>query len=102
MFNKITKLMVLVAVILVMTASSAMAFDLSGFNPVDWLNNFAQENAWVGLTIAAILALHTGLKALRDAIDATPETDDNWFEKAVTIMGKAAKYLAGFRAKKNP
>lgn len=69
---------------------------------IDVLNNFAQQHAWVGLTIAIIIALHTGLKALRDAIDTTPQTDDNWFERTVTIMGKVTSYLAGFRAKKNP
>ena len=71
-------------------------------NPIDYINNFAQQHAWIGLTIAIIIALHTGLKALRDAIDTTPQTDDNWFERTVTIMGKVTSYLAGFRAKKNP
>lgn len=69
---------------------------------IDVLNNFAQQHAWIGLTIAIIIAVHTGLKALRDAIDTTPQTDDNWFERTVTIMGKVTSYLAGFRAKKNP
>ena len=71
-------------------------------SPIDYLNNFAQQHAWLGLTIAIVIAAHTGLKALRDAIDNTPQTDDNWFERAVTIMGKITGYLAGFRAKKNP
>ena len=39
------------------------------------------------------LSIHTALKAIRDAIDKTPETDDNWFEKFVTILSKAAGYL---------
>lgn len=69
---------------------------------IDWLNLFAIEHAWVGLTIAVLVALHTGLKAYRDAVDTTPETDDNWFEKAVTIMGKIVGYLGGIRSKKNP
>lgn len=69
---------------------------------IELLNNFAQQHAWIGLTIAIIIAVHTGLKALRDAIDTTPQTDDNWFERTVTIMGKVTSYLAGFRAKKNP
>ena len=71
-------------------------------NPIEYINNFAQQHAWIGLAIAIIIALHTGLKALRDAIDSTPQTDDNWFERTVTIMGKVTGYLAGFRAKKNP
>lgn len=102
MLKKILSLIILTVAVLVLGASSAMAFDLSAINPVEWLNKFAQDNAWLGLAIASIIALHTGLKALRDAIDTTPETDDNGFEKFVTIMGKAAKYLAGYRAKKNP
>lgn len=66
----------------------------------DWLNNFATSHAWVGLVVSIIIALHTGLKALRDAIDSTPETDDNWFEKAITILGKIAGYIVGIRPKK--
>lgn len=67
---------------------------------IDLLNTFAQNHAWVGLSIAVILGVHTGMKAIRDAIDTTPATDDNWFEKTVTIMGKIAAYFVGFRAKK--
>ena len=69
---------------------------------MDFINNFAQQHAWVGIAIASIIAVHTGLKALRDAIDTTPQTDDNWFERSITILGKIAGYLAGIRAKKNP
>ena len=43
---------------------------------MDWLNNFALQHAWVTIVIAAILAVHTGLKAYRDAVDTTPESDD--------------------------
>lgn len=67
---------------------------------MEWLNNFAQDHAWVGLTISIVIAAHTGLKALRDAIDTTPQTDDNWFERIVTILGKVSGYLVGSRAKK--
>ena len=39
-------------------------------------------------------------KAIRDAIDTTPGTDDNWFERACTIMGKlGAALITGQRAK---
>lgn len=69
---------------------------------IDWLNTLALEHQWVGLVLAVLIAVHTGLKAYRDAVDTTPETDDNWFEKAVTIMGKIVGYLGGFRSKKNP
>ena len=41
-------------------------------------------------------------KRFAGGIDTTPHTDDNWFERLVTIMGKVTGYLAGFRAKKNP
>ena len=40
-----------------------------------------------------LIALHTFLKAIRDAIDSTPETDDNIFEKVVTLFGKVMGYL---------
>jgi hypothetical protein len=66
---------------------------------MEWLNEFALNHAWVTIVIAVILAVHTGLKAYRDAVDTTPETDDNALEKAVTILGKIAKYLAGVRSK---
>ena len=52
---------------------------------------------WVQIGVVA-LALHTFLKALRDALDKTPETDDNAFEKIVTILGKFISYLFGKRA----
>jgi len=67
---------------------------------IDIINNFALQHAWIGFGIAVIIALHTGLKAFRDAIDTTPDTDDNWFERSMTIFGKVVAYLAGFRAKK--
>lgn len=67
---------------------------------MDWLNNFALQHAWVTIVIAAILAVHTGLKAYRDAVDTTPESDDTPLEKAQTILSKIAGYLAGFRPKK--
>ena len=52
---------------------------------------------WVQIGVVA-LSLHTFLKALRDALDKTPETDDNAFEKIVTILGKFISYLFGKRA----
>ena len=47
---------------------------------------------WVGV-IAVYLAVHKFLVSVRDVLDKTPATDDNFFEKAVTIMGKLAGYL---------
>lgn len=63
------------------------------------LNAFINQHAWVIAGITIFIALHTILKAVRDAIDKTPATDDNAFERIVTIMGKAAGYLIGLRAK---
>ena len=60
---------------------------------MEWL----QEN-WVQVGVIA-LAAHTLLKGIRDAIDKTPQTDDNFFEKAVTLIGKVAGYLFGSRSK---
>lgn len=54
--------------------------------------------AKITLVTTILLALHTFLKAVRDAIDTTPETDDNWFEKLMTFLGKVANYFAGKRS----
>ena len=43
--------------------------------------------------IAVYLAVHKLLVAIRDVLDKTPATDDNWFEKAVTLIGKLGGYL---------
>lgn len=51
---------------------------------------------WVQISVIA-LAAHTFLKAIRDTIDSTPETDDNIFEKAVTYIGKVVGYIFGQR-----
>lgn len=53
---------------------------------------------WAEIGVIA-LALHTFLKAVRDAIDKTPETDDNLFEKTVSLIGKIIGYLFGKRTK---
>ena len=54
---------------------------------MDWL----QQN-WVTI-VAVYLAVHKFLVAIRDVLDKTPATDDNIFEKAVTILGKLGGYL---------
>lgn len=59
---------------------------------VEWV-----QTNWVQITVI-VLAVNTCLKAIRDAIDATPETDDNFFEKAVSFIGKVVGYLFGQRA----
>lgn len=50
------------------------------------------QNNWVGI-IAVYLAVHKFAVSVRDVLDKTPDTDDNWFERLVTIMGKLAGYL---------
>lgn len=50
------------------------------------------KDNWV-VIIAIYLAVHKFAVAVRDVLDKTPATDDNWFEKTVTIMGKLAAYL---------
>lgn len=57
---------------------------------------FIQAN-WQTITLIA-LAAHTFLKAVRDAIDTTPETDDNAFERLVTYIGKIVAYVFGKRS----
>jgi hypothetical protein len=51
---------------------------------IKWLSN-----NW----LSVLVALSISLKAFRDAFDKTPATDDNWFERAVTIVGKAVTSL---------
>lgn len=53
--------------------------------------NWIQQN-WVGI-VAGYLALHKLMVSIRDVLDKTPNTDDNAFEKTVTVMGKLATYL---------
>lgn len=33
------------------------------------------------------------ITGVRDAIDKTPLTDDNWIERTVTILGKTINYV---------
>ena len=53
--------------------------------------SFIKDN-WVGI-VAVFLAFHKILVTIRDILDKTPSTDDNWFEKLVTILGKLGGYL---------
>jgi len=52
---------------------------------------FLSQN-WVEITVV-LVAVHTCLKSIRDAIDKTPETDDNLFEKFVSFLGRVTAYL---------
>lgn len=55
------------------------------------------QTNWVQITVVG-LAVSKILTVVRDAIDKTPNTDDNWFERMVTIINKvAAQLLTGKR-----
>ncbi len=66
--------------------------DITGF-----LNSFAIQHPWIPLTISIYLVVVKALQGVRDAIDKTPNTDDSWFERTVTILGKTIGYLGGVR-----
>lgn len=60
--------------------------------------NWVQSN-WVQIVAGYVLFIQV-MKAIRDAIDTTPETDDNWFERACTIASKLlASLTVGARPK---
>ncbi len=62
-----------------------------------WLSSFATSHPWIPLTISIYLVIVKALQGVRDAIDKTPASDDNWFERTVTILGKTIGYLGGVR-----
>ncbi len=64
---------------------------------IDFLNNLAVTHPWIPLTISIYLVVVKALQGVRDAIDHSPATDDNWFERTVTILGKTIGYLGGVR-----
>lgn len=53
--------------------------------------SFIKDN-WIAIGVV-YLALHKLLVTIRDVLDKTPQTDDNLFEKLVSVMGKLAKYF---------
>lgn len=53
----------------------------------EWVTNY-----WVQFGVGYLLVLKI-VTAIRDAIDSTPETDDNWFERGVTLLKKSSQYL---------
>ena len=62
---------------------------------MEWINNID----WVKVGLGYVMFIQV-MKAIRDAIDSTPESDDNWFERACTIMSKlGATLITGQRAK---
>ena len=61
---------------------------------VEWI-----QSHWVGIAAGYLLVIKV-LTTIRDAIDASPLTDDNWFERACTIMSKlGASLITGARPK---
>ena len=67
---------------------------------IEILNTFASQHPWIFVVVAIYVAVVTAIKGIRDAIDTTPETDDNWFERIVTILWKTLKYAVGIRPAK--
>lgn len=61
---------------------------------MEWL-----QTHWVEI-VAGYLLFVKVVTTLRDAIDSTPGTDDNWFERACTVLSKlGAALTTGRRAK---
>ena len=54
---------------------------------IEWI----QQN-WVQI-VAGYLLFVKVMTTLRDAIDKTPASDDNWFERACTIITKLTAAL---------
>ena len=60
--------------------------------------DFLKDN-WEKIGIIFLL-FRSFVIGVRDALDKTPETDDNWFERFASILKKAAAYaLLGTRVK---
>lgn len=60
--------------------------------PEEVLNIFGSKYVQMFTTISTVyLLFYVFIKGVRDVIDSTPETDDNAFEKFVTLLGKLAK-----------
>ena len=59
--------------------------------------NFIVAN-WEKIAIV-VLVIQNINKGLRDALDSTPHTDDNIWEKASSLLTKVLGYLLGFRPK---
>jgi hypothetical protein len=57
--------------------------------------DFITEN-WEKIALVA-LVIQNVVKGIRDAVDTTPQSDDNMFEKISTFLSKVTGYLIGFR-----
>lgn len=69
---------------------------------IDMLNRFAENHPWVPVAVGFYLVFVKVVQGLRDALDKTPNTDDNVFERAATIIVKLGGYLVGVRPKAPP
>jgi hypothetical protein len=69
--------------------------------PQEILDLFGSQYVQMFTTISTVyLLFYVFVKGLRDVLDKTPETDDNAFEKFVTLLGKLAKlFTLGQRPK---
>ena len=67
---------------------------------IEILNSFAAQHPWIFVVVTIYVAVVTAIKGIRDAIDSTPNTDDNLFEKIATILWKTIGYVIGIRPKK--
>lgn len=68
-------------------------------DPVTVLTALQVKFPWLPLAITLYLVFVQTVKGLRDALDKTPKTDDNVFERAATIIVKTGGYLIGLRPK---
>lgn len=60
--------------------------------PQEIFDMFGSKYVQMFTTISTVyLLFYVFIKGVRDAIDSTPQTDDNAFEKFVTLLGKLAK-----------
>lgn len=69
---------------------------------INWLNGFALNHPWIITVTLFYLVVVKALQGVRDAIDKTPLTDDNWWERTITILGKTVGYLGGVRPSAPP
>lgn len=61
---------------------------------IEWI-----QSNWVQVVAGYVFFIQV-MKAVRDAVDTTPLTDDNWFERTCTVMSKlTASLLTGARPK---
>ena len=61
-------------------------------NVLEFLKHIDWEKA-----IIILLLVQNFVKGLRDALDTTPNTDDNAIERVATVFQKVVGYLVGFR-----